>query len=98
MNLSRAEGTLPGEVEKPHRTSSAPDILKISRIADNFNNTSKVVDENGEPLVVYHGTPEGTFSVFRTDMGGAYFSADRGYAKVYARERNGHNTPKSYGV
>ena len=61
-------------------------------------NASKVLNENGEPLVVWHGTPEGTFSVFRTDMGGAYFSADRGYAEVYARERNGHNTPKIYGT
>ena len=27
-------------------------------------NSSKVVDENGEPMVVYHGTPTGGFNVF----------------------------------
>lgn len=31
------------------------------------NNSSKVVDENGEPLVVYHGTDE-DFNTFKTDI------------------------------
>ena len=31
---------------------------------------SKVVDENGEPLVVYHGTPEGGFSEFDLSKSG----------------------------
>ncbi len=30
----------------------------------NAENASKVVDENGEPLVVYHGTPNGGFVEF----------------------------------
>ncbi|MDD6007606.1 MAG: LPD5 domain-containing protein, partial [Bacteroidales bacterium] len=32
-------------------------------------NSSKVVDENGEPLVVYHGSPTGTFNVFGEEKG-----------------------------
>ena len=32
-------------------------------------NSSKVVDENGEPRVVYHGTPGGRFSVFGEQEG-----------------------------
>jgi hypothetical protein len=31
---------------------------------------SKVVDDNGEPLVVYHGTPEGGFSEFDLSKSG----------------------------
>lgn len=37
---------------------------------------SKVVDENGRPLVVYHGTLSGDFNIFRTNSareGGAHF-------------------------
>ena len=30
-------------------------------------NASKVVDENGEPLVVYHGTEKGIFDIFKGD-------------------------------
>ena len=40
---------------------------------------SKVVDANGDPLVVYHGTDQ-DFSVFRTKNGlivsGSYFAND----------------------
>jgi hypothetical protein len=57
-------------------------------------NASKVIDENGEPLVVYHGSPN-NFSVFdktkqgtNTDEGifgnGFYFSTDLEYAKTYS--------------
>jgi 8-oxo-dGTP pyrophosphatase MutT (NUDIX family) len=56
-------------------------------------NASKVVDENGEPLVVYHGSPE-IFSVFdiskvgkSTDTGmwgkGFYFTSNKDYAEKY---------------
>ena len=61
-------------------------------------NSSKVVDENGEPKVVYHGTPN-IFTAFdktkrgsSTDRGiwgsGFYFSASSEYADTYAK-RNG---------
>lgn len=43
-----------------------------------FNNASKVVDENGEPLVVYHGTNE-NFSIFEHDKIGES-SGDYGYS------------------
>ncbi|SEL25687.1 hypothetical protein [Nitrosovibrio tenuis] len=57
---------------------------------------SKVVDENGEPLVVYHGTPGGGFFVFDPSRSGTrgtyesaslgvYFSEDRQYANTMAR-------------
>ena len=53
---------------------------------------SKVVDDNGEPLVVYHGTPGGEFNVFdydrignlgRMEGQGFYFATDKGMAQSY---------------
>ncbi|MBQ6971571.1 MAG: hypothetical protein IJP86_04365 [Synergistaceae bacterium] len=52
--------------------------------------SSKVVDENGEPLVVYHGTPNGGFSVFDTrgegmsHDTGAWFTSRRENAETYS--------------
>lgn len=37
-------------------------------------NASKVVDANGEPLVVYHGTIQGGFSIFKNSKKGIWFS------------------------
>lgn len=45
-------------------------------------NASKVLDENGEPLVVYHGTPYGGFEEFRKDRQ-AYFTPMEWYADKY---------------
>ena len=50
---------------------------------------SKVVDNNGEPLVVWHGTTKGGFSVFKTEGlfktegTGAFFSSTRKGAEHY---------------
>ncbi len=59
-------------------------------------NASKVVDENGEPLVVYHGTTE-TISEFITDhdkkndvgwLGlGNYFSQSKKIADIYVKSK-----------
>lgn len=63
---------------------------------DNFdiykhNNVSKVVDENGEPLVVYHGTHSiQKFNTFRIPKNimeediGVFFTSDKEYAKQYS--------------
>ena len=40
----------------------------LSKLQDNYNNSSKVVDENGEPLVVHHGTEKGGHNEFNPDM------------------------------
>ena len=51
-------------------------------------NASKVVDENGEPLVVYHGSKNKNFSIFdynylRKADSGFFFSSDKEYAKQF---------------
>ncbi len=59
-------------------------------------NASKVVDENGEPLVVYHGSPYGGIKTFdrkesaKVSSGlkefGTYFTTNRNVANIYASE------------
>lgn len=46
-------------------------------------NASKVVDENGEPLVVYHGSKVTDIRIFKKDdyNSGYYFTSDINYAK-----------------
>lgn len=48
---------------------------------------SKIVDENGEPMVVYHGSPE-EFTQFNIPYGGVYFAEDHSVSEAYA-ERGG---------
>lgn len=43
-------------------------------------NASKVVDDNGEPLVVYHGT-NSEFNVFKEKLSAYYFAVDEKYAE-----------------
>lgn len=72
-------------------------------------NASKVVDENGEPKVMYHGTPWGEFNEFRhfspntgdrTPSGHLYFSASKSWAETYTRGEfnKGTNSPTLYKV
>lgn len=52
-------------------------------------NASKVVDENGEPLVVYHGISKEDINTFRTNNGwlhGIYFSKNKKIAEAYAKD------------
>ncbi len=61
-------------------------------------NASRMLDENGEPKVFYHGTPN-NFQMFDPDWGtlgnelgrGVYFASSRALAEQYTRE-NGDNT------
>lgn len=80
MELKKVEGTVQGEARKLHQATSTFDTLNISRIAEKINNCSKIVDKNGEPLVVYHGS-DADFDTFdRTkaranmDIQGNFFS------------------------
>ncbi len=48
-------------------------------------NSSKIVDENGEPLVVYHGSGD-TFTIFspQSEWHGNFFSSERSVAESYS--------------
>lgn len=82
----------------PRTTRSAGDIETLARKIQDFNpeRVSKIVDENGEPLVVWHGTNRGDFETFdtsarqRTDQGvvgkGFYFGTHK-HASQYGPPR-----------
>ena len=54
------------------------------------NNASKVVDKNGEPLVVYHGTNY-KFNSFNENYKSHYFSVDKKYADFVIDNYRGRN-------
>ena len=45
---------------------------------DASGEVSKIVDENGEPLVVYHGSPKAGFAIFDTDGSGKTGKREKG--------------------
>ncbi len=84
------------------------DIANVIKDIVSANKTaSKVVDENGEPMVVYHGTPSGGFNVFDNSkkqslsypVDGYVFASNRkvadGYSisGIYAKGEQMNGTP-----
>jgi len=70
-------------------------------------NASKVVDENGEPMVVYHGSDKmSIIKIFKSDKGREYnfFSKDRGesgryitdYERVFPDKKNDKDAREKY--
>lgn len=61
---------------------------------NNPENASKVIDENGEPLVVYHGSKDNSFTIFdstKNDKGqkGFFFTNDSTMASSYGKNPRG---------
>lgn len=61
----------------------------LSQEQREFFKNSKVVDEKGRLLKVYHGTPRGEFTIFNA-QNGAYFTENEAYARRYMQA---HNSP-----
>lgn len=70
--------------------------LPSGESAVNPDSVSKVVDENGEPRVVYHGT-NASFGEFRASDGmygrGVYLAKDPDYASGFADQEGGNVMP-----
>ena len=93
---SKGFGSTPGTNPTTLAISKDSKLLSILQ-----NNSSKVVDENGEPRVVYHGTPN-DFTVFDKDYlqttsgdkgnfgSGFYFTPRATVADFYARFKGGN--------
>lgn len=47
---------------------------------DEWFGNSRLVDEQGAPLVMYHGTPDASFERFRDDQ---FFTPDPDYARRF---------------
>ena len=56
---------------------------------------SKVVNDDGTPRVVYHGT-DADFTVFQSKAGTYFFSESRDYAESMAEERGGTRIVEAY--
>jgi hypothetical protein len=94
--LDEVEGvTSPARQEEVFQKYKDKRLISILQV-----NSSKVVDENGEPMVVYHGTNK-RFTVFDKNRIGSstmdnapfygdgfYFSWDGGFAAPYALDEN----------
>ena len=79
-----------GIINPATETSSVKSDTKLAKFFDDANNASKVVDENGEPKVVYHGSFHlftkfdnvGRHQSYAPD-GAHYFSSSREIANSY---------------
>ena len=59
---------------------------KDSMAFKNWFANSRVVDKNGSPLVVYHGSPNTDFSRFKFDIfPGIYFAENEKYSQYFSR-------------
>ncbi|SFF33640.1 hypothetical protein, partial [Paracidovorax wautersii] len=73
----------------PERIARTTDPTKVTAFQDWFLE-SKVVDAEGRPLRVFHGTAE-KFTVFKGGRGGFYFTDDRNAAQAYAHSAESEN-------
>ena len=71
LELKDPAGTLPRSAVKRSSATAESSVVSIAELADKYNTVSKVVDENGEPLVVYHATLS-DFTKFRPSESGLY--------------------------
>ncbi len=55
-------------------------MTKLCENRDQWFRNSRLVDETGAPLVMYHGTPDASFERFRDDQ---FFTPDIGYARRF---------------
>ena len=81
--IEAASGFKPtGDAPEPSSTA-----FKDTRLREILQvNSSKAVDENGEPLVVYHGSRRGGFDVFDNTKGDGKYKTPEGMA-FFARDR-----------
>ena len=101
-----ADADLAREAGLTQNPAPAADQTQSAEFKRWFGN-SKVVDKNGKPLVVYHGT-KGNFTIFspervgQSDFGslgrGYYFSEHRDLAEMYATLCFGSDAPKVLSV
>ena len=72
-----------GQYTIEHITDEGTEVLAISN-----NNASKVVDENGEPLVVYRAGEINKDGTLKTRYKAYYFTISKSVAEQYAKQEN----------
>ncbi len=93
---------IPENVKTDFSLSSDTEGTQLSNEQSEYFADSKIRDENGRLKVMYHGTPNGDFTVFKD---GTYFTEHKWYADLYqnpgASSLNSRKTvtnPKTYKV
>lgn len=76
--VDMVQGGLPMFMRQQNDQTNTPEFKK-------WFGDSKVVDENGEPLVVYHGTDKDFNEFTPGRVGNMYFSEDPEYAQAYGK-------------
>lgn len=91
-----------GQDVKQKNSLRDSDGRQLSESQQKYFRNSVVRDENGSLLVMYHGTPNGGFTKFRS---GSYFTQNPEYAAVYQKpgasmlsHKKTANNPQSYQV
>ena len=95
---AKGSGLLPSPVTPTADIVSVADLFEAVKRADrNFRPgvSSKVVDEAGRPMAVYHGTDRGFWS-FDPELGAYWFSREIDYAQAMAEERGGDRVLSAY--
>ena len=95
---AKGSGFLPSPVTSTADIVSVADLFEAVKRADrNFRPgvSSKVVDEDGRPMAVYHGTDWGFWS-FDPELGAYWFSREIDYAQAMAEERGGERVLSAY--
>lgn len=95
----RVQGKAPSSVTNTADTiRTVADLFAyVKRKDSNFspNPSSKVVNADGTPKVVYHGT-NAEFTVFHSSNGTYWFSESMDYAEAMAEERGGNETMEAF--
>lgn len=94
IEAKKSAGQLESSSQNNDQSPIADFTTKIEKEIEKANNSSKVVDENGEPLVVYHGT-RADFNIFDINKAGQsntiskvgfWFSTEKGFGEKFAEE------------
>ena len=81
-----------GENNKRNSLKNRPDVdadgEKLSAAQVEYFKDSKIRNDEGQLIKVWHGSPK-DFTVFDTELWGAYFSENKWYSERYARRADG---------
>ena len=104
LNIKRQQPGVEGSGRNPSLITQTADIKSVADVFEavkradrNFRPgvSSKVVDEDGRPMAVYHGTDRGFWS-FDPELGAYWFSREIDYAEAMAEERGGDRVLSAY--
>jgi len=96
VEKSIVKKSLNSEIENGETRYSIPDVdshgRKLSKGQQNFFKDSKAIDENGNLVVVYHGSNDFGFTVFdgkfSDDNRSLFFTSSKGMANTYVGDEN----------